>query len=139
MRLDQALTAANLAAIIYTGGIEMSANELKGKQTKGKWFFSAIRNHCDEYDAFLEPQGIYVPESLTDADAALIAEAGTVANETGMWPREMADALKDAEAALSALEGVQNGPPLEAWRGEWKEAMEKTYAALARIRAARGE
>lgn len=40
---------------------------------------------------------------LTEADANLIAEAGTVANETGLTPREL---LKQRDELLEALEGM---------------------------------
>lgn len=42
-------------------------------------------------------------QAMRDADAPLIAEAGTVATETGLTPRQLADQRADLLAALTAL------------------------------------
>ncbi len=43
-----------------------------------------------------------------EANAALIAEAGTVANETGLTPRQLAERIVELEAALLGLEVTAN-------------------------------
>ena len=43
------------------------------------------------------------------ADALLIAEAGTVANETGLTPRQLADQNKELLAALAPFAEIQTG------------------------------
>lgn len=72
----------------------MERNELKGKQTKGVW---KVQEH-DTYDkSFMVGPVLIdnddVDEVEAEANGALVAEAGTVANRTGMWPEDMVAAL----------------------------------------------
>ena len=48
-------------------------------------------------------------------DAKLIAEAGTVAHETGLWPRRLAE---DRTALLKAIERLINSHTGAAWQDE---------------------
>lgn len=93
----------------------MERDELKGRQTPGEWY------HVGGSDTRTAPFIRVVGEELPGsgmamakicrrgsfdeqaANAALIAEAGTVANETNMWPREMQERIKKLEGVLSGI------------------------------------
>lgn len=106
----------------------MERNELKGKQTHGKWVYGtskpqrdiAARGHAPQYTVGLDEPGntengptgcspihkdVYmsIGGPCQEADAALIAEAGTVANETGLWPLDMVERIKELERLLNGF------------------------------------
>jgi hypothetical protein len=128
----------------------MSTNELKGQQTPGPWRFglSDYGHYGSICDCGPWIENVYAgspeimfgsrDESEMRANAALIAEAGTVAHETGMWPREMADALRDAEAALEELVSIVDAVRAAYYMPD-SITTHPAKSALAKIAAARGE
>lgn len=54
-------------------------------------------------DAIIWQDGAYDTPTMTEADATLMAEAGTVANRTGMWPEDLLARIKELEEVLRAL------------------------------------
>lgn len=109
----------------------MNREELKGKQTPGVW--KPFRSHEDFSGScvFIEDQedqeywdkkpfvaiksdvheNVVSPHDcfeFKEADAALIAESGTVANRTGMWPEDMEKRIKELESILKMV--VDSGP-----------------------------
>lgn len=106
----------------------MEREQLKGKQTPGAWVYGTSESQRKQTpvglsaffgigleipgDTYLGPmgtspihEGVYMSLSgiCREADAALIAEAGTVANETGMWPLDMVERIKELEGACKEL------------------------------------
>lgn len=103
----------------------MEREELKGKQSNGDW----ITRHADAYDSAVDvqdPRGMSVAycsisaqfgvtRDVIDMDAmranaTLIAEAGTVANRTGMWPLDMEQRIKALEEFVSRVAYDPIGP-----------------------------
>lgn len=98
----------------------MDRNELKGKQTPGDWLIDAdftvyaLNGGSPAQNrmwAHVQPgrniEGSWISHSERAATAALISEAGTVANRTGMWPEDMEARIKELEDALRMfLDGV---------------------------------
>lgn len=89
----------------------MDREQLKGKQTPGKWIVIASWN---DYvitvdglgnDVIVWQDGAYDTPTMTEADATLAAEAGNVANRTGMWPEDMEARIKELEEVLERLLG----------------------------------
>ena len=87
----------------------MTREELKGKQTPGDWIVIAS---WDDYiitadglgeDAIIWQDGPHDTPTMTEADATLAAEAGTVANRTGMWPEDLVARVKELEEALDTI------------------------------------
>lgn len=94
----------------------MEREQLKGKQTPGVVIATG-------QDAFLEGRTFTSVDSRTEADAdrllcmvlgdhfdeqgkanaALYAEAHNVANDTGMWPLDMLNRIKELEAELEEI------------------------------------
>ena len=91
----------------------MDRNELKGKQTPGEWHVTDDRHGTWVWQSDSENciAGAYSDVRETDANAMLIAEAGTVSNRTGMWPLDMVERIKELESALKI---VQSAAKLEA-------------------------
>lgn len=102
----------------------MTRETLKGKQTPGDWVapdpgmvWSRIDNGQvadtrGTEGAYFAPCGLHQlalrylgcggesrPQAQRHANALLIAEAGTVANRTGMWPEDMAARIAELEGA----------------------------------------
>lgn len=103
------------------------SGQLKGKQTPGEW---AVDDDNEGTVRVLSDPVIVATlcEHMEDgpalerkfADAHLFAEAGTVANETGLWPRELAEqraelleASTDASIALSYIEDIMSNAPID--------------------------
>lgn len=89
------------------------------------------------------PDGVGVREGL--ANARLIAEAGTVASETGLSPRQLAEQRQELlEAASKALDIIQwmsgstdfspEGPAATAWQSTRDGDLPKIRAAIAKAR-----
>jgi len=89
------------------------------KHTKGEWTFSPMKgtkHHCfsaqvwDENGFNLASIDSRYGEIEATANAKLIAEAGTVANETGKTPRQLADEnkilLEAAKEAISSIDSL---------------------------------
>ena len=80
--------------------------EMKTKHTKGEWIpqigtlTTSIRD--ERNIAICEIKNLSLPNEF-EANAKLIAEAGTVANETGFTPRQLADQNKKLRASLKRL------------------------------------
>lgn len=103
----------------------MERNELKGKQTPGTWEIGYDNDTGPWDDYFIEwatagPARLDIDSKepiKAQADAALIAEAGAVANETGMWPLDMVERIKELEGMLRTLrsavklQAVKEGVP----------------------------
>ena len=87
----------------------MDREQLKGKQTPGKWIVIASWNDYVitvdglENDVIVWQDGAYDTPTMTEADATLAAEAGNVAIRTGMWPEDLVARVKELEEALRAL------------------------------------
>ena len=90
--------------------------QLKGKQSRGEWIydpahkkgFSVWSSFCGETSCVVDDSDEYGNYGSVhrEADAALIAQAGTVANRTGYWPLEMErrdEVLTRAMAELMAV------------------------------------
>lgn len=81
----------------------MDREQLKGKQTPGKWIVIASWNDYVitvdglENDVIVWQDGAYDTPTMTEADATLAAEAGNVANRTGMWPEDLVARVKELE------------------------------------------
>ena len=102
----------------------MEREQLKGKQTPGR---IVITKDIDSIEAVLHQE--YTEQTDSDwstatiaehlpggdeesaANAALYAEAHNAANETGMWPLDMVERIKELESALNV---VQSSAKLEA-------------------------
>lgn len=83
----------------------MERNELKGKQTPGKWrvdYFATLRLPYKYHVSDVQES-----DDEAKSNAVLIAEAGTVANETGMWPRDLVERAKELEAELASVRAPQ--------------------------------
>lgn len=82
----------------------MEHNEHKGKQTPGAWIvISKEVVNAENTITVASCSGWGLEQEK--ANLALIAEAGTVCNESGLWPREMQERIKKLEEALGALLG----------------------------------
>lgn len=89
----------------------MEREELKGNQTPGEW---SVEAH-DVYDkSFMcgpaQIDNDDVDHKEAEANGALIAEAGTVANRTGMWPLDMEQRIKALEEFVSRVAYDPIGP-----------------------------
>lgn len=93
----------------------MERNELKGKQTPGSWFITdgpkygahgiqKVESANGRHGTVICQREVY-PDGSDEykANLSLIAEAGTVANESGLWPREMQERIKMLEEALQEV------------------------------------
>lgn len=82
----------------------MTREELKGKQTPGKWVVigTEIVNEANT-STVCATFGGHGGQGRS-ANIALIAEAGTVANETGMWPQDMVKRVNELEQREKELE-----------------------------------
>lgn len=89
--------------------MEATRDFLRGKQTPGKWIVIASWNDYVitvdglENDVIVWQDGAYDTPTMTEADATLAAEAGNVANRTGMWPEDLLDRIKELEEALRGM------------------------------------
>lgn len=105
----------------------MEREELKGRQTPGKWeerggFIAPLDSDGDPIViagmlrhrkgrgavndapfAGYQDGYTYATAEQSKANAALIAEAGTVANRTGMWPADMEERIKKLEEASNRV------------------------------------
>lgn len=110
----------------------MTREELKGKQTPGTWF---VRLRC-KYAGYAtysveSPFGdvgtVIADRHIHDegkdeymAGLFLAAEAGTVANRTGMWPEDLVARVKELEEALKQAKAMMNeARSLADAGGEW--------------------
>lgn len=84
--------------------------------TPGPWNARRMRHHTEIVSA--GPRGrrvcmVHRCREVTgvidsEADARLIAEAGTVLHETGKTPRQLADALAEVERLMREREAIRN-------------------------------
>lgn len=93
----------------------MTREELKGKQTPGTWF---VRMRC-KYSGYATYSvespfgevGTVIAERHVHEDGSdqymaglyLTAEAGNVANRTGMWPEDLEQRVKELELCVQSL------------------------------------
>lgn len=85
----------------------------QSKHTKGEWDYDInankgfdifLKNSIKTIANVLHKDVSYMPnEQEAEANAKLIAEAGTVVNETGKMPRQLADENKELLEALTEL------------------------------------
>lgn len=106
----------------------MDRNELKGKQTPG---VTMVRGGMDIYGMgggyFCASTRGSVEGEYDCANASLYAEAHNVANETGMWPLDLVERIKELEGGLSdALKIVANAAISGATR--WTTDIERIEA-----------
>lgn len=126
----------------------MERSELKGKQTPGKWYLPT--NHTYEepgttasgdgdWNTYVNAESATMycpirgsgPDVVTaEANATIAAEAGTVANETGMWPLDMVERIKELEEVLQDAvnawdDGDLDGAIIRRLRTVLREATEK--------------
>jgi hypothetical protein len=99
-----------------------------------------IRNQ-QEYGRHLLGPAIERVETMHAAFTAARAEVAEADGVIAVWRRR----TEQAEATAARLVGilrdlvdVQNGPPLEKYRADWEDAMERARAALAAQEADRG-
>lgn len=84
------------------------------KPTRGKWtvqpyIYYACQLERAEYPIHAPKRG-RIARAFKESDARLIAEAGTVFNETGFTPRQLVERVKELEgAAKVALEWFDAG------------------------------
>lgn len=78
-------------------------------------------------------------ESNAEANARLIAEAGTVHHETGLTPRQLVERVKELEGALRGLDEAycRSGEPLT--KAERHEDRLRLIAARAALAKCHGE
>jgi hypothetical protein len=70
--------------------------------TSGPWKYSPW--HIEEGEpAVRSPDGWIICTTSSDENAAFIAEAGTVAHETGLTPRQLAEQRKELMKALQGM------------------------------------
>lgn len=74
----------------------------EAKNTPGPWDLRTQRNCVDEYDCYLYPMRIFIPEGVSDADALLIASAP-----------DLLEALQESLAALEYVVEQAGGPKCE--------------------------
>lgn len=92
---------------------------MKSKHTKGKWKFGQEDEERKVYNVLNKAltMKIIISGENARASAQLIAEAGTVANETGKTPRELAEANKELLEALidseSTIKYLMDNPKTE--------------------------
>ena len=89
------------------------------KITKGVWrvvgdeVVSDIVGFVCETNFMTQSKKLHVPEKEAKANADFIAEAGTVANETGLMPHEMAELNKELldnlKILIESIPAVQEG------------------------------
>lgn len=100
----------------------MDREQLKGKQTPGKWIVIASWNDYVitvdglENDVIVWQDGAYDTPTMTEADATLAAEAGNVANRTGMWPKDLLDRVKELEEGLQDMVNWLEIPQMGSWQ-----------------------
>ena len=100
---------------------------IAAKITKGEWKAKRLRDnggapYATLYEAHIDLGVcmVWAPEGNEEqeANAELICEAGTVANETGMTPRELVTKLREAKELMQAAlkeynePGVMNRTPI---------------------------
>lgn len=110
------------------------------KITPGKWVrsYRRISNVIAENGAVIARVNNLLGQNQIKHDADFIAEAGTVANETGLMPRELL-AHRDAAITLLALLLEQHDAQDEAHRDrgfdvEQSQAQMESRALIARVR-----
>lgn len=96
--------------------------KLKGKQSRGEWSYDpAHKNGFSVWSSFGGDTSCVVDDAdehgnyggvHREADAALIAQAGTVANRTGYWPLEMERRDEILTRAMSELMAVVLTEPI---------------------------
>ena len=97
----------------------MTREELKGKQTPGTWVCDdpGMVWCKDDKAQVADTRGVegkfFAPcevrgQRERHANAALISEAGTVANRTGMWPEDLVQRVKELEQALKQAKAMMN-------------------------------
>lgn len=108
-------------------------NSQTAKITPGRWVFNQFVEHAGTISADTVGKRIAVicapslgQTSETDANGRLIAEAGTVANETGLTPRQLADQRAELLGLLQELIDIEGPQPGTA---EWAD---KARAAIQR-------
>ena len=118
----------------------MTREELKGKQTPGTWVCDdpGMVWCKDDKAQVADTRGMegkfFAPCEVRDqrerhANAALIAEAGTVANRTGMWPEDLAARVKELEEGLRCCEfAMSNNRPQSKDGQEWEWGDVLTHA-----------
>lgn len=72
----------------------------------------------------------YAPFAVGEANAAFIAEAGTVAHETGLTPRQLADQRDELLAALKRTECIIADHVSGVERTAWPEVLKSARAAI---------
>lgn len=116
----------------------MERNELKGRQTPGKITSGQSVEWSEESGGTISLNApnwsglAHVYQHLLkkkykkegEANAALYAEAHNVANDTGMWPLDMVERIKELEDALQRL--LHTTP----WFRLRKEELERALAIL---------
>lgn len=91
---------------------------LPGKVTRGPW---NVTTHNGQYEVRHDGSAdhrwhvadVYPAAAEAEANALLIAEAGTVYHETGLTPRQLAERVAELEKALQriiAIKGSTGGP-----------------------------
>ena len=83
------------------------------KHTQGKWEVAT-----EEGDTLVRTPAFYIArvykgigKDEEQANAKLIAEAGTVANETGFTPRQLAEQKAELLEACKKMQGIQDEHP----------------------------
>lgn len=106
--------------------------QYKGKQTPGAVTAEsgAIRCPNDTVIARIWGSGVEYPGSEQGANTALYCEAHNLANESGLWPREMQERIKKLEEALDGLTLVIGLTPVVGNKQALQEAVDTARALL---------
>lgn len=115
--------------------MEATRDFLRGKQTQGKCIAIggtlAGPAFVKAEDATSTAKCYADHRSVTEAraNAALYAEAGTVANRTGMWPEDLAARVKELEEGMRCCEfAMSNNRPQSKDGQEWEWGDVLTHA-----------
>jgi len=86
--------------------------------TPGPWHLQTIRDRTDEYECFLRPIGLYIPDAISEEDARLLVAAPDL-----LAACERADALLgELRRHLSGLPAVHANNVLETVRAAIRKA-----------------
>lgn len=112
--------------------------------TSGKWEFSETTGSDGRYEATVSSGAVTIAVLEDDLEehrgnGHLIAEAGTVANETGMTPRQLADERNELLDAVKKLAAIIGPPEKDTWATDDEINLAWTLSQAAIAKAERKE
>lgn len=99
--IHRRMTVYGLGLVEIVRGCGVNIDELRRlaeAATPGPWKWESHRNYCDEYDSFLMPMNVFIPDELSDEDAdyivsvspdvviGLLDEINRLQNVEHVWP-----------------------------------------------------